>query len=306
MSKIPASGVIKFSDLSNVAKFVTPNNKFGDFRTFDRNGIPSTGVVNMGMFRNQCAVGLYSSAPGTSASNILAIHGTLANGTYYINCSGTAKATYCLMGSAYDGGGWMLLMKMNNGNTFGFNASYWTSSNVLNETDMTRNAGDSKYDVFNHIPIKDVMAIWPARDVGSNTGGSFTVADGWVWNMPNWYNNGSNITALGGFQISRDGNPLNIGTYSGFSTTAPMWTYQTGTQWQGFVGSHFTGIPANHGARWGWFWNNEVNTLYTTDAIAGIGVINIGTQYSAGDFYNWTGVNKYGYNRSIQCELYGR
>jgi hypothetical protein len=124
--------------------------------------------------------------------------------------------------------------------------------------------------------------------------------------MPNWYNSGASITALSGFQIARDGNPSWVGSFSGFSASVPMWTYQTGTQWQGFVGSHFPGVAASQRARWGWFWNNEGGTLASSDAMAGIGINNFGTQYSAGDFFNWPGVDKYGYNRSIQCELYGR
>ena len=306
MSKLPSTGIINFSDLSNIGRFATPSYSFQDLRSYTRNGVPSTGIISLSMFRNQCAVGLYESAPGASASDILSLQGALSNGVYYIDCAGASKPTFCLMNSAYDGGGWMLLMKMNNGATFGFDADYWTTSNVLNDTDITRAAADAKYDVFNHKPIKDVMAIWPAADIAGTTGGSFTVPDGWVWNHPNWYNSGSRINALAGFQITRDASPLNPQSFSGFSTSAPMWSYQTGTRLHGFVGSHFPSIPTSIRARWGWFWNNEINTLSSMDCIAGIGVKYYDNPSSAGDFWSWSGVNKQGYNRSIRCELYGR
>lgn len=50
------------------------------------------------------------------------------------------------MDNKYDGGGWMMIMKMTNGTTFEFGANYWTTANTLNSTDLTRNNADAKYE----------------------------------------------------------------------------------------------------------------------------------------------------------------
>jgi len=115
-------------------------------------------------------VGTISALPATNAVSILAEWPTAPDGIYWINVNGTATQTYCLMDQKWDGGGWMLLMKMTRGTTFQYSSTYWTDqANTLNPTDLNRRDNDAKFAAYNHVPIKDIMGIWP--DVGY-TGGS--------------------------------------------------------------------------------------------------------------------------------------
>jgi hypothetical protein len=115
-------------------------------------------------------VGTISALPATNAVSILAEWPTAPDGIYWINVNGTATQTYCLMDQKWDGGGWMLLMKMTRGTTFQYSSTYWTDQNsTLNPTDLNRRDNDAKFAAYNHVPIKDIMGIWP--DVGY-TGGS--------------------------------------------------------------------------------------------------------------------------------------
>lgn len=119
-----------------------------------------------------CPTGNNSNFPAENAKVIKDLTKTNEDGVYYINCTGTSTATYCLMNSMYDGGGWMMMMKgtagpTNDGTagtTFGYSANYWTTSNTLNSTDLTRNNANAKYDVFNKVKIKDTLAIFPDID----------------------------------------------------------------------------------------------------------------------------------------------
>jgi hypothetical protein len=207
------------------------------------------------------------------------------------------------MDPKWDGGGWMLIMKAAQGSTFNWNSTHWTTTSTLNPTDTTTTVADAKFDVFNSVPVTDVMAVWPASDVGAgNTGGSLAVSDGWVWLVKNWYTGA--ITPLAGFQIDRDATPADIFSFSGFSTSSPIWSYQTGLRAHVFgSGAHITG-PDVCITRWGFLWNNEPGTTYTQDAFAGIGLNNPSS--SGGDFWFWEYVDKKGFNRNIAWLMYGR
>lgn len=117
-----------------------------------------------------CPTGNNINFPAENAKVIKDLTQTNRDGVYYINCNGVSTATYCLMNSAYDGGGWMLMMKGTNGTTFSYGSNYWSTANTLNPTDTTRYNGNAKYDVFNRVRIKDVLAIFPDIDpyVASN------------------------------------------------------------------------------------------------------------------------------------------
>lgn len=138
------------------------------------------------------SIGTNQAYPAESARVIKEISQTNIDGVYYINVNGVSTATYCLMNDIYDGGGWMMLMKATTGTTFNYNANYWTTQNTLNPTDTTRNNSDAKFDTFNYMPIKDVMAIWPDiastsyTNVYGKNGGSLLIDDGWVWKIDNW------------------------------------------------------------------------------------------------------------------------
>jgi hypothetical protein len=207
------------------------------------------------------------------------------------------------MDPKWDGGGWMLIMKAAQGSTFNWGSTHWTTTSTLNPTDTTTTVANAKFDVFNSVPVKDVMAVWPASDIGAgNTGGSLSVSDGWVWLVKGWYP--TPITPLAGFQIDRPAIPPDIFNFSGFSTASPIWSYQTGTRAHVFgSGAHVAG-PDTYITRWGYLWNNEVGTTSTQDAFAGIGLNNPSS--SGGDFYFWVGTEKKGFNRNIAWLMYGR
>jgi hypothetical protein len=138
------------------------------------------------------SIGTNQAYPAESAKIIKEISSINIDGVYYINVNGNSSATYCLMNDMYDGGGWMMLMKATTGTTFNYSANYWTTQNTLNASDTTRNNGDAKFDTFNYMPIKDVLAIWPdipsrsyINSYGKN-GGSLLIDDGWVWKIDNW------------------------------------------------------------------------------------------------------------------------
>jgi hypothetical protein len=82
------------------------------------------------------------------------------NGVYWINLRGDgsgdrdgggAKQVYCILDTAYDGGGWMLAMKgRTNSDTFKYDSLHWTTPTTLNAENPSIEEGDAKYDVFNY------------------------------------------------------------------------------------------------------------------------------------------------------------
>jgi hypothetical protein len=229
-----------------------------------------------------------------SASALKNIIPSADNGSYIIN----NNPTYCIMDSAVDGGGWMLAMKATRGTTFNYSANYWTTNNILNATDVTRNDADAKYHIFNTFVGTEVMAIWPDLNV---TGGSINApAYGWIWKqtMP------TASTLLNLFQTTTYyGTGFNFG---GFNSN--VWSYQDGYRQYGFnvqgaSGGH-NGVSGagSAAARWGFVWNGE-NDANSCDASGGIGM-SYGVNYSAGDKYNTAGTQRY--NRSMRVEIYVR
>lgn len=271
---------------------------------------PSGTVIENGYGHFFSSIGTNSAYPAESARVIKDLTNTNVDGVYYISCNGNSEPTYCLMNEKYDGGGWMMLMKATRGTTFQYTANYWTTANTLNATDITRGDADAKYNAFNYVPIKDVMAIFP--DVASNSytnvygrnGGSMNIEDGWSWKVNNW-NGSSKTTALAGFQSSRTAVPEKPTNFSGFSTT--IWSNQSGIEAHVFGGGTHLSGPPNQSIRWGFFFNNEVN--YTSiDGMGGIGLGGSAT-HSAGDYNNSPGGQAYvtdGLKRAMRVEVYGR
>ncbi len=107
------------------------------------------------------SIGTNADFPAESAKIIKSITGTNEDGMYYINCNGVSTQTYCLMNDAYDGGGWMMMMKGTRGTTFNYDSTHWTTTSTLNPTNANRDDGDAKYDTFNYQNINDVLAIFP-------------------------------------------------------------------------------------------------------------------------------------------------
>ena len=241
--------------------------------------------------------------PNENAKIIKDITNTNIDGVYYILCNGISTPTYCLMNDKYDGGGWMMIMKANTGSTFTYYTNYWYISNTLNQSDLTRNNANAKYDAFNCIPIKDVMAIWPYADVGY-IGGCLNINDGWVWLVNNWYNSGTKITALSGFQIPRDATPYIPYSFAGFNST--IWSTQTSAYKHVFGGINHLSSNIYVNTRWGFTWNeNSANDFSSCDVNGGIGLHGSSTAKSGGDNINCCQTTT-GYNRAMRYELYGR
>ena len=278
----------------------------GDSYTFSfaAPGISRTYNMNGYVFYS---LGLASAYPAESARIIKAVSpSTNTDGVYYINVNGTSTATYCLMNSAWNGGGWMMLMKATRGTTFQYSSGYWTGVNTLNPAQTNRNDGDAKFDVMNYAMIKDVLAVWP--DVGYTGGSIASPPDSWTWVVNNYYGGGARATALTGFSASntRD-SPIypNPTSFPGFSSS--IWSSQTPTQRMVFGGGSHLG--SNNLARWGFLFNeNNPGDFSSSDAAGGIGLgISWGgyaPNYSGGDFYGCCGAPAL--NRSMRVEMYGR
>lgn len=276
--------------------------------------------TNSDLINNQMNLGRTANNPAVSARQIQNQSGNNAgDGVYYISCGGVAKPIYCIMDTNYDGGGWMLLMKMGPGTTFHFTSSYWTSANTLNENSTDLGPTDAKFQVFNTNNIVDVMAIYPRAD-HSLTGGSIRNQNkGWTWLVRSWYNGGQPITALAGFQQARDASPADPYHFNGW--TPRIWSSQEPARRFVFGGhSHlgrgWSGQGNDWGSvRWGFVFNeNGANDFRSNDVWGGIGGGNRyggnvhgwgGNQYfSAGDYFGCCG--RAGINRRISALLFGR
>lgn len=257
------------------------------------------------------------------------------NGVYNILCNGVDRPTYCIMNRDYDGGGWMLLMKMKHGNTFNFRSAHWTTQTELNALDTNLSDNDAKFPVFNHVGIKDIMVIFI---VNNRVGGHLTPAQqtiseakGWVWICNNWYG-GKPATAITGFSKSRvmkntAGADMSAFEFdrAGIEARPPIWSSQnvgrvvfgghtalqppSGTGWQ----------TANDWGtvRFGMVFNNESDYL-SNDAWCGIGGgfsdagVNIARDhgwgpvgnFSAGDYFGCCGTP--GMNSPVRALVFGR
>lgn len=263
-------------------------------------------------------IGTFDSGGAISAQQIKDLTNTTSDGIYYIKCGNTPRKTFCLMNPLYDGGGWMLLMKMGIGDTFGFSSPHWTTATTLNEMSLNiTNIVDAKFDVFNHVPIKDIMLIFLKDDINGYTGGSIQNSLGWCWLLRDWYNNGQKIEAVNGFNISRAANPSDPYSFSGwnaniFSTQSGQAIHVIGGH--GYKGNGWSGDKGDWGSvRWGFVFNNE-NDMFSNDVWCGIGLGKTKNSTilpfftipdrSAGDYYGCCGTEKL--NRSVRCLLFGR
>lgn len=235
--------------------------------------------------------GLTSVTAGQSAAQIKADTGTNTDGVYWIDLPTVGPTQiYCIMNSAYDGGGWMMTMKATRGSTFTYSSSYWTSINTLNTTSNDNSDADAKFNSFNYYAGKDLMAVFP--DIGN--GGSISATTrGWTWLQNNFYSGSS--TTLTNFFNTGQRYISNPSSFSGFGSP---WSTQDGMRWYGF---NYTENGSNP-VRWGFAWNNE-GDHGSNDVTGGIGVGRPG--YSAGDAIYCCQVQT-GINRSARVEMYIR
>lgn len=267
-------------------------------RTDDGNAgnVGETGMVIVYNYGGRSGtLGSTSGLAASSAQAILADYPEAADGIYWINLP-TVGATqvYCLMRPEWDGGGWMMMMKATRGTTFTYSASYWTSNNTLNPTDLTRNDGDAKYNVMNYFSAKDMLAVFP--DMGQ--GGSIPNMNNWTWLQNNFYG-GTRTVPITFWSGNNRRFIQDAKTYSGWA--AGVWSSQTDIR---FYGYNWTD---NLSSRWGFGWNENGGGLYpngaegSDDVSGGIGT----NYYSAGDQINCCQDNT-GMNRSARVEIYVR
>jgi len=256
--------------------------------------VPSSGITPISTGFNSLEDLTWTSAQAALA----AIPGS-SNGVYSI----MNNPTYCLMDAAMDGGGWMLGLKATTGETFGYNADYWTTSNTLNPTDTTRDNADAKFGIMNTFSAKDIMAIFP--DI--TAGGCVSSQNyGYVWLQNNFYN-GTRTTLINFFNtVDRyfRGDADNFCGVNQFSSQADV----------RFYGFNFRNNTGTSKTRWGFGWNENSGGLYpngnmdSDDVNGGIGTyFNYGnlTQYSAGDRVGCC-QSRTGINRSARVEIYIR
>jgi hypothetical protein len=267
------------------------------------------------MKKMQTLFGRDPDSPAVSAASIRQASGTGDNGVYYINCGGVSKQVFCIMDPRYDGGGWMMLMKMAPGSTFHYYSSFWTNANTLNEGSLDMSEQDAKFDVFNKVGVKDVMAIFPSSQTGV-VGGCIPNNIGWTWLVNNWFRNGEKVTALSGFNMARDANPSDPYAYCGYTTS--IWGSQEPSRRHVFgghahLGPGWSGAENDWGSvRWGFVFNeNGYNDFKSNDVWGGIGGGNRyggnlggGQYFSAGDYFGCCG--RPGINRKISAFVFGR
>ena len=256
------------------------------------------------------------------------------DGVYNILCNGIDRPTYCIMNRDYDGGGWMLLMKMKHGKTFDFRSPHWTTTTELNALDTNLSIeNDAKFPVFNHVGIKDIMVIFM---VNNRVGGHLTPAQqttegakGWVWRCTNWY--GEQLaTAITGFNTPRvmkntAGADMSAFNFDRAGIDNKIWSSQNVGKVV-FGGHTALQPPSGRGwqtandwgtVRFGMVFNNEEDYL-SNDTWCGIGGgfsdagVNLtrdhgwgpAGDFSAGDYFGCCGTP--GMNSPVRALVFGR
>ena len=262
------------------------------------------------------AIGLTQANPASSAAAIKAAYPYAPDGVYWIDLpTSGATRTYCLMDDAYDGGGWMLMLKATTGTTFQYSANYWTTDNTLNSTLTSEDDGDAKFDVMNKFEAKDMMAIWP--DIQLN-GGSIIGGDrGWTWLQNDFYG-GTRITPIS-FWNTVDRYFLgDAKLFSGWASG--VFSSQTSVRFYGFNYRNDQTIDRpGPRVRWGFGWNENNNppllfpnaNMTSDDVTGGIGLngnqqrTTAQYKYSAGDIIGCC-QDTSGINRSARVLLFVR
>lgn len=280
-----------------------------------QSGTPATGYTNYWTLNTREVTstpdmdGSTAQRAAPSAEYIKNLTGTNTDGVYWINLPMVGPTQiYCIMNSAVNGGGWMMAMKATRGNTFNYDASYWTSFDNLNTGDNSRNDADAKFETMNQFPAKDIMAIFP--DITGYTGTSNLSGYGWSW-LQNNFNNSVRIRLVNFFNnVSR----LFVQDAATFAGVTPF-TRQTDVRFYGFNYSnaaYTSNMPDK--ARWGFGWNENGGGLFpygneaSPDVAGGIGLSYLGTvNYSAGDYYGCCSYNGVvALSRSARVEIYVR
>jgi hypothetical protein len=276
-----------------------------------------------------------TSEKAVSNARELRMSNVTTNGVRWVMCDGRPRQTWCLMDPNYDGGGWMLLAKMDEGTTFHFDSVHWEQSTELNPTDLTIEAkkgggiGDAKYPAFNSVPVKDIMVIFLIDIIGGHVTNQTTRgAQGWAWIIKDWWSRDrtNGTTALTGFSTShaRDAPESNPLKFDKEGLDRNIWSHQY-NEMKVVIGGHKHLQPSDppHGfnawgsVRLGIACNeNGPGNYLTNDTWCGIGGGNgsggcvrtdnesMPSCFSAGDYFGCCGVP--GQRRRFKALLFGR
>lgn len=254
--------------------------------------------------------GSSSEKAAPNAKYIQTAFNNYTDGVYWINLPVVGPTQiYCILNSAVNGGGWMMMMKATTGTTFQYASNYWTTINTLNATDNSRANADAKYNTMNYYAAKDILALWP--DI-TTVGGSMSLSNYGCWSwLQNNFNNGVRITPINFFSTVNRLFISDATLYSGYNSS--IFSSQTSVKFYGFNYQNSATTPTAK-VRWGFAWNeNNPLAVFPTgeetsnDVSGGIGmtgVLSTGLNYSAGDQMNCCGVT--GINRSARVEIYIR
>ena len=243
-----------------------------------------------------CVIGSSSSCPGDSAWQIKQATGANTDGVYWIYVNGTSTQIYCIMNSAMDGGGWMMVMKAaNTGSTFRYASTYWTDTSTTLNTTLTRrndtNNEDAKFNTFNYSPANKILAIFPGQTAG---GGITSQTYGFTWLESTTAANQTLISLFNGPEY-KIRNAIDASPYR--ADGPGIFTVETGITWFGY---NFTSGGANNYTRFGIGTNNE--TYWgSNDTRGGIGLD--WTSWSAGDASNCCAVTS-GVLSQMKFEMY--
>jgi hypothetical protein len=272
-----------------------------------RGGNGGSGVVIVRYRRNLSSVtaptyirrgilGATPNNPARSALEIMRNNGEVPDGVYYIDLPGVGPtATFCLMNTAFKGGGWMLALKATRGSTFNYDSNYWTTNNTLNPTSLDLLDRDAKFESFNRFPATEIMARFP--DV--QNGGTMENLGGWIWDerLPN--SPSSLSTFFANCPQTRLLESDEIFNWRGHRNSGP---FSAQSVWRKYG---FNLTSGNGRQRWGFQWNeNAVDDPTSQDVAGGIGVSGLAS-FSAGDQINCC-QSYAGVNRTMRLELYVR
>jgi len=231
--------------------------------------------------------------PAPSAQAIMDAGAANGDGWYWIDCGSVgAKQIYCIMDTNISGGGWMLGMKADTGNTFNFDSGYWTNTTLLNDTDYSRNSGNSKYAVFSHYAATDWLAVWPSLGNGGCVSSGY---GGWTWVLNGATGQAEAVTSAFARGYSRT---ITNSPQSGCWWNGSYWSAQGG--YQGYHVNYTTN--SSNKVRWGFAWNNE-GDQGSNDTSGGIGMNR--RDASAGDYIGCCQTTN-GINSSTRIEWYVR
>ena len=89
----------------------------------------------------------------------IAESGGRESGVYFVGYGSRVRRRWCNL-DHIEGEGWSLLMKTDLGTTFTYSSPLWTSTQTLNQDDVSLLPNPAKYEEFNVLPITSVLAKW--------------------------------------------------------------------------------------------------------------------------------------------------